>query len=101
MTASPNQNPNPNRRPHNMRSINNNNNSTSSGGIGFLGLLTVLFIGLKLTHYIDWSWWGVLAPIWFPFAIVGAGFGILVLGVLLAELFKMVWPKIFPPKKKR
>jgi hypothetical protein len=37
---------------------------SKSGGIGFVGLLTILFIGLKLTHYIDWSWWWVLAPIW-------------------------------------
>lgn len=29
-------------------------------------LLTVLFIGLKLTGYIDWSWWWVLAPVWIP-----------------------------------
>lgn len=34
------------------------------GGIGVLGLLGVMFIGLKLTHYIDWSWWWVLAPFW-------------------------------------
>lgn len=33
-------------------------------GIGFTGLLTLLFIGLKLTHLIDWSWWWVLSPIW-------------------------------------
>lgn len=30
--------------------------SSSSGGIGFVGLLTILFIGLKLTGYISWSW---------------------------------------------
>jgi hypothetical protein len=41
-----------------------------SGGIGFLGLLTILFIGLKLTNYIDWSWWWVLSPILIPLAIV-------------------------------
>jgi len=46
------------------------NNSSSSGGIGFLGLLTILFIGLKLTHYIDWSWWWVLAPLWGGLALV-------------------------------
>lgn len=40
------------------------------GGGGFLGLLAVLFIGLKLTGYIDWSWWWVLAPIWGPLAFV-------------------------------
>ena len=34
------------------------------GGIGFVGLLTILFVGLKLTGYIDWSWWWVLSPIW-------------------------------------
>ncbi len=31
---------------------------------GFIGLLTVLFICLKLTKGIDWSWWWVLSPIW-------------------------------------
>lgn len=37
---------------------------TRHGGIGFPGLLTILFVGLKLTHFIDWSWWWVLAPLW-------------------------------------
>jgi hypothetical protein len=41
---------------------------SNSGGIGFLGLLTILFIGLKLSKVIDWSWWWVTAPIWIPFA---------------------------------
>ena len=44
--------------------------TTQSGGIGFLGLLTILFIGLKLTGHINWSWWWVLAPIWGVFALV-------------------------------
>ena len=33
-------------------------------------LLTVLFVGLKLTNCIDWSWWWVLAPLWIPSALV-------------------------------
>ena len=33
-------------------------------GPGFLGLLTIVFITLKLTGYIAWSWWWVLAPLW-------------------------------------
>lgn len=45
------------------------NSSSSGGGIGFGGLLTVLFIGLKLTGYIDWSWWWVLSPLWIGFLI--------------------------------
>ena len=43
--------------------------SSSSSGIGFFGLLTVLFIGLKLTNFIDWSWWWVLSPMLIPMAI--------------------------------
>jgi hypothetical protein len=31
---------------------------------GFAGPLTLLFIALKLTNYIDWSWWYVLMPLW-------------------------------------
>ena len=38
----------------------------SSGGIGFFGLLGLLFIGLKLAGYINWSWIWVTAPLWGP-----------------------------------
>ncbi|MFW6377528.1 MAG: hypothetical protein ACOCZ5_02670, partial [bacterium] len=48
------------------------NSNTTSGGIGFIGLLTILFIGLKLTNYIDWSWWWILSPLW-----ISAGIGII------------------------
>ena len=33
-------------------------------------LLTVLFVGLKLTNYIDWSWWWVLSPLWIPVVFI-------------------------------
>lgn len=46
-----------------------NSNSTKRTGIGFLSLLGLLFIGLKLAGFIDWAWWVVLAPIWGQFAI--------------------------------
>ena len=45
------------------------NNSNAGGGIGFLGLLTIVFIVLKLIKVINWSWWWVLAPTWIPLAI--------------------------------
>jgi len=45
-------------------------NNTSSSGIGFTGLLAIVFIVLKLTNLIDWSWWWVLAPIWISIIIV-------------------------------
>jgi len=44
--------------------------SSSSSGIGFTGLLTILFIGLKLTGYINWSWLWVLSPLWITTSIV-------------------------------
>ena len=43
--------------------------SSSEGGIGFFGLLTVVFITLKLMEVITWSWWMVLSPIWIPATI--------------------------------
>jgi hypothetical protein len=45
-------------------------NNSSNGGIGFCGLLTIVFIVLKLTNYIDWSWWWVLSPLWISFGLV-------------------------------
>lgn len=39
-------------------------NNNSSGGIGFVGLLQVAFIVLKLLDKIQWSWLWVLAPTW-------------------------------------
>ena len=43
--------------------------SASSGGIGFCGLLTIVFIALKLCGVIGWSWWWVVSPIWISAAI--------------------------------
>lgn len=40
------------------------NNSKSSGGIGILGIMFLIFMTLKLTGFIDWSWWWVTAPLW-------------------------------------
>jgi hypothetical protein len=58
-----------------------------SGGIGFSGLLTVVFITLKLTHYIDWSWLWVLSPLWISFAAAIA----LIIVVLLIAGGGMLW----------
>lgn len=59
--------------------------SKSSGGVGFLGLLTLLFIGLKLAGVINWSWWWVLAPLWGGLAL-GLTITLIcfIIGVLLA-----------------
>ena len=44
-------------------------NVSYSGGIGFTGLLTIVFVILKLLEKIDWSWWWVLSPLWITFIL--------------------------------
>ena len=43
--------------------------SVSKNGVSTLSLLGLLFIGLKLGHVIDWSWWWVTIPFWGGLAI--------------------------------
>lgn len=44
--------------------------TTYSSGIGFTGLLTLIFITLKLTGFIAWGWLWVLAPLWLPIIVL-------------------------------
>ena len=64
----------------------------SNSGLTFTGMLTILFIGLKLTGYIDWSWWWILSPIWITMIIV-----------LTALLVAVIYPLIdaYIQKRKR
>lgn len=68
-----------------------NSSSSSSGGIGFLGLLTIVFITLKLgignTAVMGWSWWWVLSPIWGGFALLLVFFLIALVIGLIASAF--------------
>lgn len=64
-----------------------NTNNNTSGGIGFAGLLTIVFITLKLCNVIAWSWWWVLSPIW-----ISAG---LVIGILLIVAIVAVLVQVF------
>ena len=57
------------------------NTTNNGGGIGFAGLLAIVFITLKLFNVIAWSWLWVLSPIWIPPVIVLA---VLVIGLLIA-----------------
>lgn len=60
----------------------NTNTTNTAGGMGFLGWLTLIFIVLKLTGYIAWSWLWVLSPLWIPFAFVISFF--LIVGIIAA-----------------
>lgn len=67
--------------------MNKSSNEHSSGGIGFFGLLTIVFITLKLIGTIDWPWIWVLSPIWIPIALVTAIVSIAVLIVGFSAAF--------------
>lgn len=47
----------------------NENKTTVNSGVGFAGLLTIVFIVLKLLGKITWSWWWVLSPILIEIAV--------------------------------
>lgn len=63
-------------------------NTAAGGGIGFGGMLAILFIGLKLTHFINWSWWWVLSPLWIPIVIILAILVIVFGFMLIGEFLK-------------
>lgn len=44
---------------------------SSKLGMSFSGVLTLIFIVLKLTDGISWSWWWVFSPIWIDIGIAG------------------------------
>ena len=56
--------------------------SSSSGGVGFSGLLTIVFIALKLTGNITWPWVWVLSPLWISFLL-----GVAILSIVFLIAF--------------
>lgn len=54
----------------------------SSGRIGFFGALTILFVALKITDVIAWSWFWVLSPMIFSFVI-----GMTILVIVMIVLY--------------
>lgn len=56
-------------------------------GPGFLSSLALIFITLKLTDIIDWSWWWVLSPLWLPIVIFVIG------SVLILSLVSLIGRK--------
>ena len=56
----------------------------TSGGISFFGLLTIVFIVLKLTGFISWSWFWVLSPVLLPLII---GIGLIIIYFILFFIF--------------
>ena len=56
-------------------------------GIGLDIILFVVFLILKLTGTIDWSWWWVTSPLWIPICIVIVFLVIVAMVLGIKELF--------------
>lgn len=63
-------------------------NDNSSSSIGMPAILFLIFLVLKLTGYIDWSWWWVTAPMWAGFALLWFVGIIVIVIVYLKKIFK-------------
>ncbi len=59
--------------------------SYNGGGIGFWGLLTIVFIVLKVLGKINWSWWIVLLPLWVGWSLTVL---CIIVGAILVTIFK-------------
>ena len=55
----------------------------SSSGLGLGSILFIIFLVLKLTNNINWSWWWVFSPLWIPaaFILFALGIGALIVGI--------------------
>lgn len=66
------------------------NNTTVSTNSVFISGLTILFIGLKLTDNIDWSWVWVLSPLWIPLVFILVVLMFVAVVMLTAAFIKMI-----------
>lgn len=81
-----------------MSSSNGGNNAT--GGVSLASLVFLLFLGLKLTHYIDWDWVWVCSPLWIPFlATLVILFGVFLFAAIAAAIGFAVSSVADRPKK--
>ena len=62
-----------------------NENKNVYNGIGFFGLLQVVFIALKVAKVIDWSWWLVFIPAWID---IGICLIIIIIAIILTIIVK-------------
>lgn len=68
--------------------MSNNKKNNRAEGVGFLGLLALIFITLKLAGFIDWSWWWVLSPLWIPTSIALLIFVVMLIGVVITAVVR-------------
>jgi membrane protein YdbS with pleckstrin-like domain len=65
-----------------------NSVATSTGSWPIATILTIIFVVLKLTEVIDWSWWWVLSPLWISCALSIAVLLFIFIGYIIYYLVK-------------
>lgn len=61
----------------------NRNKNAAAGDVGFASILFFIFLVLKLTGVISWSWWWVTSPLWISLALAVLTLAILFLVYLI------------------
>ena len=80
-----------------MSESNKNKLTISIGNLSLSTVLFIVFLVLKLTGYISWSWWWVTAPLWaWPVVIFGIfviALCLVLIGLILYELYELFFNK--------
>jgi hypothetical protein len=61
------------------------NQQQNNIGVGFIGLLTIALIVLKLTGYINWRWRWVIAPVWIMAIVSIIATGIVIIVAVIQD----------------
>jgi hypothetical protein len=64
--------------------MSDNNQQSYGCGIGPASTVFIVFLILKLTHVITWSWWWVTAPLWIST-------GVVIVGLIIMGIVALVW----------
>lgn len=64
------------------------NEFPKNNGGGFLSVLFFIFLIMKLTDKIDWSWWWVISPLWIPIAIISLIGLVLLIAIVIAKIVR-------------
>ena len=66
-----------------------NNNQTVTTSFPIASILAIVFVVLKLTNNIPWSWWWVLSPLWIPLGLIAILFVIVFVFLFIKTMVKM------------
>ena len=62
-------------------------------GVSFLGILQIVFIALKVTNVIDWSWWQVFIPLWINLSLAFIIITIVLIAYIVQDVLEILKKK--------